>query len=99
MGWTTNESGFHSHQGHKILSLGLTQPPIQWVIRALSRGDKAAAHEADHSPSSVYEVNAWSYTYTSSYADVLQCLIKHRNKNTCTCVLSRSLHTDVLLAG
>jgi len=42
MGWTTNESEFHSNQGHKILSLGLTQPPIQWVIGALSRGGKAA---------------------------------------------------------
>ena len=38
----TNESGFHSQKGHKILSLGLTQPPIQCVIGPLSHGGKTA---------------------------------------------------------
>ena len=61
---------------------------------------KRLGHEADHSSFSTYEVkNAWSCAYTSPYADILQCLIKQRDKNTCTCVLCRSIHTDVLLAG
>jgi hypothetical protein len=43
--------------------LGPTQPPIQWVPRALSLGVKRPGREADHSPPSSAEVkNAWSYT-------------------------------------
>jgi hypothetical protein len=45
--------------------LGPTQPPIQWVPGALSRGIKRTGPEADHSPPSRAEVkNAWSYTST-----------------------------------
>jgi hypothetical protein len=45
------------------LALGLTQPPMQWVPGALSRGVKRSRRESDHSPPSSVEVkNAWSYT-------------------------------------
>jgi hypothetical protein len=44
-------------------ALGSTQPPIQWVPEALSRGLKRPGRETDHSPLSSAEVkNAWSYT-------------------------------------
>jgi len=36
------------------LTLGSTQPPIQWVPGALSPGIKQPVCEADHSPSSVH---------------------------------------------
>jgi hypothetical protein len=38
------------------MSLGPTQPPIQWVPGALSLGVKWPGHEADHSPSSSAKV-------------------------------------------
>jgi len=42
--------------------MGPTQPPIQWVVGALSLGVKQPGREADHSPPSSAEVeNAWSY--------------------------------------
>jgi hypothetical protein len=45
--------------------LGLTQPPIQWVLGAVSPGVKQQEREADHSPTSSAEVkNSWSYTST-----------------------------------
>jgi len=31
------------------LALGPTQPPIQWILWALSLGEKWPGHEADHS--------------------------------------------------
>jgi hypothetical protein len=37
-------------------ALGPTQPPIQWVLGALSLGVKRPGHEADHSPPSSAEV-------------------------------------------
>jgi hypothetical protein len=47
------------------LALWPTQPPIQWVPRALTSLIKQPEHEADHSPpSSVNVKNAWSYTST-----------------------------------
>jgi hypothetical protein len=39
--------------------LGPTQPPIQWVKRALSLGIKRPGYEADHSPPSSAEVKEW----------------------------------------
>jgi hypothetical protein len=38
-------------------TLGPTQPPIQWVLRAIFRGVKWPGREADHSPASNAEVN------------------------------------------
>jgi len=45
-------------------ALGPTQPPIQLVRGAVSLGAKRPGHEADHSPPSSAEVNAWRYTST-----------------------------------
>jgi len=46
-------------------ALGPTQPPIQWVLGALSSGVKWLGHEADHShPSSAKIKTVRSYTST-----------------------------------
>jgi hypothetical protein len=46
-------------------ALESSQPPIQWVLVALSLGIKRLRHEADHLPLSSIEVkNEWSYTFT-----------------------------------
>jgi hypothetical protein len=43
--------------------LGPTQPPIQWVLGALSLGVEWQGHEADHSPpTSVKVKKLWTYT-------------------------------------
>jgi hypothetical protein len=48
--------------------LGLTQPPIQWILGALSAGVKRPGREADHSlPFSAEVKNTWVYTSTASY--------------------------------
>jgi hypothetical protein len=38
------------------VTLGPTQPPIQWVFGTISPGIKQPGHEADHSPPSSAEV-------------------------------------------
>jgi hypothetical protein len=44
-------------------ALGPTQPPIQWVLRALSPGVNRSARDANHSPSPSTKVkNARNYT-------------------------------------
>jgi hypothetical protein len=46
-------------------ALGPTQPPVQWVLGALSLGVKRPERGADHSPQSGAEAkNAWNYTST-----------------------------------
>jgi len=40
-------------------ALGPTQPPIQWVLGALSLGVKWLGHEADHSLPSSAKVKDW----------------------------------------
>jgi hypothetical protein len=61
------------------LTLGLTQPHIQWIPRALSLGVKWLGHEADHSPISSAEVkNAQSYTFTHLYVVMVWQLVKIR---------------------
>jgi hypothetical protein len=47
-------------------ALGPTQPPIQWVPRALSLGIKRPRCEADHSPPSSAEVEEWVDLYLHS---------------------------------
>jgi hypothetical protein len=62
--------GFDSRQVMKFFSIhhvqagpGPTQPPVQWVPRALSPGLKRPEREADNSPPSSAEVkNAWRCT-------------------------------------
>jgi hypothetical protein len=56
------------------LALGPIQPPIQWVLGALSLGVKRPGHETDHSPPSSAEVkNASNYTSTPQYAFMAWC--------------------------
>jgi hypothetical protein len=64
MGWTIRVLGFDTQQGLGIFlftimsgsALGPTQPPIQWVLGALSLGVKRPGREADHSPPSLHLV-------------------------------------------
>jgi hypothetical protein len=51
------------------LTLGPTQPPMQWVAGTLSQEVKWAGHEADHSPPSKCQgQERWSYTSMPAYA-------------------------------
>jgi len=60
LGYGLDERGFDSRWGLGVflfntmfrMTLGPTQPPIQWVLGALSLGLKQLGHEADHSPPS-----------------------------------------------
>jgi hypothetical protein len=79
-------SGFDFWQGLGIFlltnasrpALGPTQPPIQWVPRALSMGVKRPEREYDHSPPSIADIkNSWSYTSLPQYDFMSWCLIKH----------------------
>jgi hypothetical protein len=64
-------------------ALGPTQPPIQWVLEALSLGVKWLESEVDHSsPSSAEVKNAWSYTSTPQYIFMEWCYVKHRDNFT-----------------
>jgi hypothetical protein len=84
MGWTTGVQllagemmGFFLFAIVSRPALGPTQPPIQWILRALSLGIKQPACEADHSPLSCAEVKtAWTYTFILPYLLVTWCLIK-----------------------
>jgi hypothetical protein len=70
-GWTIRVLGFDSRQGLGIFlfttasrtALGPTQPPIQWVQRALSLAVKRPGREADHSPPCSAEVKEWVELY------------------------------------
>jgi hypothetical protein len=42
------------------------QPPIQWVLGALSRGVKQPGREADHSPPSIAEIKECVELYLHS---------------------------------
>jgi hypothetical protein len=73
----TNSWGleFESWRGKNVhfsmssrISLGLTQPHIQWVPGLLPRGVKWRGHEADHSTPTINEVKKmWVYTSTPGY--------------------------------
>jgi hypothetical protein len=59
-------------------ALGPTQPPIRWVVGALSPGVKLQGREADHSlPASVEVKNTRIYASAPSYVFKAQCLVKH----------------------
>jgi hypothetical protein len=50
-------------------ALDSTQLPIQWVLWALSTGEKRPGREFDHSPPANTEVKKmWIYTSTPPYA-------------------------------
>jgi hypothetical protein len=56
--------------------MGTTQPPIQWVLEALSPGVKQPGREADRSlPASVEVKKMWIYISTPLHAFIAQCLI------------------------
>jgi hypothetical protein len=61
------------------LSLGTTQPSLQWIPGAISPGVKQPGREANNSPRSSVEIkNTLSYTSTSPYAFMAWYLIKQR---------------------
>jgi len=69
LGYLLGDAGFESWQGLGIfffttmsrLTLGPTQPPIQWIPGALSLGVMQPECEADHLlPSSAMVRNVWS---------------------------------------
>jgi len=75
----------YPRQHHVQPALRPTQPPVKWVLGALSLVVKRPRCEADHSPPSSVEVkNAWSYTLTPIYAFMAWCIVKHRNNFTFT---------------
>jgi hypothetical protein len=73
-GWTIGVLRFDSRRELGIFlfttasipALGPTQPPIQWVSRALYLGVKRPVGEADHSPPSSAEVKEWLELYLHS---------------------------------
>jgi hypothetical protein len=59
-------------------TLGSTQPPIQWVLGAISPGVKRTGREADHlTPTNAEVKKTWVYTSTSPYAFIAKCLINY----------------------
>jgi hypothetical protein len=76
VGWVIRVWGFDSWWGLEIFlfstmfrpTLEPTQPPIQWILGALSPGVKWLGHEADHSlPSSAKVKNMWCFTSIPVY--------------------------------
>jgi len=58
-------------------ALGHTQPPIKWVLGALSLWVKQQGREVDHSPPCTAEVkNAWSCISTLKYVFMAWCSVK-----------------------
>jgi hypothetical protein len=92
----TVQPGFDSRQGQWRVSSFFstssrparkpTQPPVQWVVGAVSPGVQKLWREADHSrPSSAEVKNAWSYTSTPLI--MASYLVKHRDNCTFTFTL------------
>jgi hypothetical protein len=70
-GWSLSPGGVKNFlfSTSSRLALGSTQPPIQWVLGALSPEVKWLGCEADHSPPpSVEAKKIWMYTSTPPYA-------------------------------
>jgi hypothetical protein len=68
--WTTEGSGSESRYDgtSSKLALGPTQPPIQWILGALSPRIKRQGREVDHSLPTCAEVKKmWIYTSTPPY--------------------------------
>jgi hypothetical protein len=64
-------------------ALGPNQPPIQWIPGgAVFLGIKQPGREADHSPPSIADVNAWSYISTFPHVFMAWCLVKQRGSFT-----------------
>jgi hypothetical protein len=80
----THNSGFDSWHGQEIFLFSIvsrpalrpTQPPMQWLLGALSLGIKQQRREADHSPPSITEVkNSTAITFTLLYVLMVWYLI------------------------
>jgi hypothetical protein len=53
---------------HVFQTLGSIEPPIEWVLGALSQGVKRPGRGADHSPPTSAEIKkTWVYTSTPTY--------------------------------
>jgi hypothetical protein len=99
--------GFDSWRGLGIFlfttasrtALGPTQPPIQWVLGALSLGVKRSGREAEHSPPSSAKIkNAWSYTSALQYVFMVWYLVKHRDNFTFTLIILSEQYVSWKLA-
>jgi hypothetical protein len=74
LGYGLYDRGFESRQGLGIFlsttvsrrTMRPTQPPIQWILGALSLGVKRPGREADHSPPSSVEVKECVNIYLHS---------------------------------
>jgi hypothetical protein len=60
-------------------ALGLTHPPIQWIMGTSSPWVKWPGLEAYHSPRLGAEVNEWSYSSTTQYDFMARYLARHRD--------------------
>jgi hypothetical protein len=71
-GQSSSPSGVKNFLFSKLsrLALGSIQPPIQWVLGALSPGVKRQGREADHSPPTSAKVKKMSI-YTSTPHGIL----------------------------
>jgi hypothetical protein len=87
MGWAIVILQFNSQQGLGIflftttsrLTLGPTQPPIQWVLGTLSLRVKQPGHEADHSPPLMLRSRTHgAIPAILQYIFMTWCLVKHR---------------------
>jgi hypothetical protein len=87
------QQGFDSQQGQEIfllattsrIVLGPSQPPIQWVLGAISLGVKWMGNETDHSPPSNAEVKKeWHYSSTPPDIFMACCFISTRDNLTFT---------------
>jgi hypothetical protein len=65
------------------LALGPTQPPIQWVPRALSSEIKWPGREADHSFLSCRGQERWMYTSSPPHVFIAMCLISEVKLSLC----------------
>jgi hypothetical protein len=93
-GWTIGVLRFDSRRGLGIFlfttayrtDLGPTQPPIQWVLGALSLGIKQPGREADHSPPSNAEVKECVelYLHSPNTPSWRGAQLKHRTNFTFT---------------
>jgi hypothetical protein len=95
MGWITEESGFELCH-HKLVSflstvsnpaLGLTQPPVQWLPRAVSPELKRSVRETHNSSQSNAIKNMWIYTTAPQYVFMVWCIVKYRDSNGRTLVV------------
>jgi hypothetical protein len=105
MSWMIKVLGFDSWQRLVIflfttmsrMTLGLTQPPIQWVPEALSLWVKWTECEADHSPPSSAKRMHGAIPPLPQYVFMAWCLVKHRDNFTFTFFYYQSVNYDFVV--